>query len=349
VNGYTGEFPIRVRVKSGQAYYGTGSGAELSHVELLRLTSTVPEGGSTEADPADPVPEYIYPNSQFDMDTGLFIDPLREDSYAEAFVRVRFDRRGFGRDLQGRFYVVRVVAPNTGNPVYADSVNLAAQGDSDSYFSIGPGTVKHFRLVAPWYVYGDTNIISYAMHTLDLQSGASTQDGQAGAAELLIYVRPYCFPGWVNANLTGAAALTMVEPGIANSAMGRAAASTDYADEIALAKDEIAARLRSAGIELDRIPTDAVADCTVTGAPQAIANYLIPELCDAATYLALAIIHERYATRGDDWDSYKSQTYRERFENAFQMAIKSLPMNIDGDWDLDVAEDKVGSPKTLSL
>ena len=183
--------------------------------------------------------------------------------------------------------------------------------------------------------------------------GARLAVTSAGDFSYRLKVRPYHFTGWENANLTGATALTTIEPGIVNSAMGRQAAASSYSAEIKMAKDEIQRRLTAAGIDPDKIPTDGVATITTlpTGGTnhQQIATYLIPELCDSATYLALSIIHERYTTRGDDWDSYKSEKYRERYENAYQMALKTLPLNLDGDNDLEAGEQNYGSPKTLSL
>ena len=180
--------------------------------------------------------------------------------------------------------------------------------------------------------------------------GARLAVTSAGYFSYRLKVRPYHMSGWVNANLTGATALTTIEPGIVNSPMGRASAASAYSDEISMAKDEIGRRLTAAGIDLDKIPTDGVASLVANyGQPQAIATYLIPELCDPATYLALSIIHERFATRGDDWDAYKSVTYRERYENAFQLALKALPLNIDGDYQLESDEQQYGSPKSLSL
>lgn len=198
-----------------------------------------------------------------------------------------------------------------------------------------------------WYV-GGADLGGGGVWT-DLFYGARIAVTSAGHFDLIIKYRPYGFPGWKNANVTGTSALAVFEPGIVNSAMGRAAAAADYADEIQMAKDEIGRRLLVAGIDLDKIPTDGVISKVGAYAPQAIATNLIPELCDPATYLALSIIHERYATRGEDWDAYKSITYRDRYETAIAQAIKTLPLNIDGDYQLDADEQNYGSPSTLSL
>jgi hypothetical protein len=176
--------------------------------------------------------------------------------------------------------------------------------------------------------------------------GARLAVTSAGNFTYRMRVRPYHFTGWQNANLTGASALTAVEPGITNTALGR---SSSYANEIALAKDAIRVRLVNAGIDPDEIPTDGVATIssvtTPLGAsvnPQTIATYLIPELCDPATYLTLSLIYERMAQAPDDMNSFRAAMHRQRYEDAMAAALKILPMNLDSDYTLSKPEETAG-------
>lgn len=169
----------------------------------------------------------------------------------------------------------------------------------------------------------------------------------APAAEVLVKAKPYCFPGWKLASLTGPAALR-AEPGVVNSAMGRASAAADYQFEIDAAKDMIARRLAGDGVDLDMIPTDGVVLLDATG-PQAVAKYLVPELVDAATYLALHLIHVRFLSHTDDFDAVKADRYARMFEDAYDQSLKTLPINIGKGLELTPDDQRRGVDAELEL
>lgn len=193
---------------------------------------------------------------------------------------------------------------------------------------------------------------NYRKYLENFSDNTATSDGvgarlvvaSTGNYSFRVRVRPYHMSGWTNAGLTGAAALTYIDPGITNTALGRAAT---YANEIKQAKDLIYSRIVAAGIDPNEIPTDGVKDYSNGSAPQAYANYLIPELIDAATYLAVSLVYERFVQMPDDMNAVRREMFKDKYEVAMAEALKNLPLNLNNDYVLGSDEETVGQPSLL--
>jgi len=249
------------------------------------------------------------------------VDATGEDTQAACFFRLDLDvlGSGLGVTLKVQGY----------NAVPMATTDLVAVGDTVASFNAGASVSKFYRL--PVLDSAGSYIKLYFTPT-------------AGAAadafwEALAKCRVYNYPGWRNVNLTAAACLTSIEPGIVGTALGRAAAASSYAAEIAQAKDLLGSRLQTLGIDLEAIPSDGIVAIGSTSYyPQNIATNLVPELMDPATYLTLALLHERWAQNSEDWDAYRAEYFRGAYEDALAGALKTLPVNLRKDWQQEQGE-----------
>lgn len=212
------------------------------------------------------------------------------------------------------------------------SADLIAQGDTTAAFDASGSTSKFYRIP---YLAGGGGSAAYIR--VNLIAGAGASDA---FYEAIAKLKVYSWPGWKSVNLTAPSCLTNVEPGIVGTPMGRQAAASSYQNEIDRAKDLIGSRLLGIGIDLEAIPSDGVINigASVNGFPQNLAANIVPELLDPATYLALALLHERWAQRPDDWDAYRAEYYRNQYEDSLASALKVLPVNLRKDWQQDKVE-----------
>lgn len=313
MNGYTGEFVKRCSVAAGRSFVASPS----YYTELLRLSAA--SVGS-----AAPVPDYATAGS----------NTAAGDSAA---ARLRLEFKVLQNDVGLKARVCLYVEPTP--ETVAIRTLLTPLGGASSEIDVGGGAVVFFNM---------PNIPSFGPGELPTTGGAFMAlvvdfqtTGSSGRAEVIVRTRPYAFPGWESANLVSASMLTAVEPAIIKSANGYQAAATSYASQMAEAKDEIARRLKANGIDLDLIPTDGVV-VNRAGGPQNYAKYLIPELADAATHLALWYIHNRYTDAAEDRDDYKGGRSSRAFDEAFEIALRTIPYKLEPNWELQKADTKRG-------
>lgn len=245
---------------------------------------------------------------------------------------------GVGARIRADLTILRATAPITasqlllayatagGDTEVANDMSITAKGRSLKFFTVGDPT---------------------ANGNADSDYRLAVAASGAGEVEYLLKLRPFRCPGWEAVSILSDKVLAALDPRVYNTEAGF---DSSYETEIRTAKDDVRARLVAAGIDADRLFSDATTTARQLGpnTTDTVGAQVVPELVDAAAARALMHVYRKFDSQGAGSAMFeKSEYWRQRFEEEMSLALRSLPLDLDRDSEMDDTERSVSSVVSL--